>query len=857
MTSKERTHVVTSPQTANFGDLLRQLRRRAGMTQTDLAAAVGYSVSFVCNLEKGARLPDVEFVATHFVPALALQDDVALAARLIQAAASARGQTQSVAVTVTRSMTITIEEVDAPAHDLLPAPPTPLVGRGRDLDLICRRLAGHQGRLLTLTGAPGVGKTRLALEVAQRMAPVYADGARFVDLTALEDADHVPAAVALALGLEIASSEPAVQVIAHLRRKELLLVLDNMEQLLAAATFVGELLRACPDLRIIATSRERLHLRSEQRFVVAPLALDAAVELFAARATASDADFVLTGASRGAVEHICREIDCLPLAIELCAAHLDLYTPDALLIRLRDRRLDMLADGPGDLPVRHHTLANAIHRSYLLLTPRQQKLLRWLAPFVGGFDADAVSFLGHSSDELKALVDKSLVHVALGQADAARYALFETIRHYAHDTLVAAGEEAAARKSHATCFLALAEELAGQPGAAPDSARLDTLTRNLDNLRAALRYWIDSRAHEAVRLAAALREFWYGRGHLAEGRAWLAQALASTASADGARGYALLSAGQLAHNQGDHADARSALDAALAIFIDLDDSRGRAAVLNELAWLHFDAHAPAAAIDCFERSLALVRTLADPGWLATLLSSTAMVLGYQDRHDVRIRAYFTEAIDLHRTANDANGRAHALLQLSVVDGLEGRYSAARELAEEALAVLTALDRPRDLAWAYEVTGEARWFCGDLDAAADAYRQARAIFEELGVQEGIMLTEHHFGQIARRRGQSDAAESHYRASLRLALQQADVRMVGRCLAGLGAVACNTGDHAQAATLLAAAWQRFDSLPPFLAPCDETDYADVRRAVEAVLPAERLAVAWRDGGILAPESLLAEA
>ena len=223
--------------------------------------------------------------------------------------------------------------------------------------------------------------------------------------------------------------------------------------------------------------------------------------------------------------------------------------------------------------MRHHTLANAIHRSYLLLTPRQQKLLRWLAPFAGGFDADAVGLLGHSTDELKALVDKSLVHVAFGQADAARYALFETIRHYAHDTLVAAGEEAAARNAHAACFLALAEELAGQPGTAPDSARLDTLTRNLDNLRAALRDLIAAHAHEALRLAAALRETWYCRGHLAEGRAWLAQALAVDATAGGARGYALLWAGQLAHNQGDHDDARAALDAALAVFADLAIAR--------------------------------------------------------------------------------------------------------------------------------------------------------------------------------------------------------------------------------------------------------------------------------------------
>ncbi len=263
---------------------------------------------------------------------------------------------------------------------------------------------------------------------------------------------------------------------------------------------------------------------------------------------------------------------------------------------------------------------------------------------------------------------------------------------------------------------------------------------------------------------------------------------------------------------------------------------------------------PAAAIDCFEQCIALVRPLADPGWLAVLLSSTAMVLGYQDRRDERVRAYFAEAIDLHRTANDANGHAHALLQLSVVEGLEGRYAEARQLAEDALAVVTALERPRDLAWAWEVTGEARWYCNDLDAAAQAYRQARELFDQLGVQEGVMLTEHHFGQIARRRGQYAAAQEHYRTSLRLALQQEDVRMVGRCLAGFGAVASITGNHAQDAILLAAASQRFDAVPPFLAPCDEDDYQQILREVSAALHPTALAEAWALGQSLAPESLV---
>lgn len=843
--STRRTLPAFPPTAANFSDLLRQLRRRAGMTQSDLAAAVGYSVAMISSLEQGARLPDVTVIAERFVPALALQDDPALAARLVAAAAGARGQRQPVTATVTRTITVAVEEVDAPAP--LPAPPTPLIGRGRDLDLISRRLVGHQGRLLTLTGPPGVGKTRLALELAHRLAPLYTHGACFVDLSAVDSSDAFPTTLALALGLELGRNEALAQVIAHLRRKELLIVLDNLEQLLPAAPLVSELLAACPGVRILATSRQRLHLRQEQRFAVTPLALDAAVELFAACVAASDPELHLLPAEQATVAQICRELDCLPLAIELCAAHVNVYPPAALLARLRDHRLDMLSDGPGDLPAHHRTLANAIHRSYLLLTPHHQRLLRWLAPFAGGFDAEAVIALGFTADDLAALVDHNLVHPAWGQSQPVRYTLYVTIRAYADDRLHTAGEQAAARRAHAAHFLALAERCA-----TPDPPQLAVLTINFDNLRAALRFWIDAGAHEAVRLAAALKEFWYARGHLREGRAWLAQTLAVDAIADTARGYALLSAGQLAHNQGDHADAHVLLADALTLFTRLQDARGRAAALNELAWLHFDRHDATAAIACFEQAITLVRRLDDPGWLATLLSSTAMVLGYGDRRDARIRAYFTESLALHQTANDANGRAHALLQLAVVDGLEGRYAEARDLAEEALLVVAALDRLRDLAWAHEVVGEARWYCDDLDGAEAAYRQARALFDELGVQEGVMLTEHHFGQIARRRGEVAAARQHYRTSLELAHAQHDERMVGRALAGLGALAAAAGDDERAATLLAAAWQRFDRFPPFLAPCDEGDYQQVRAGVTA-----RMAPAARDAASRAGQSLTIDA
>lgn len=843
-------------QAAEFGDLLRQVRRRAGMTQTDLAAAVAYSVSFISSLEKGDRLPDVAAVAQRFVPALALQDEPALAARLVAAAASVRGASPPRAITYTQTTTLTIEEVDGPESAQLPAAPTATIGREREIDLICRRMAGHEGRLLTLLGPPGVGKTRLALEVAHRLAPLYADGARFVELAPVENAEQVPAALVLALGLEPGREEALPQLVASLRRKEVLLVLDNLEHVLGCASCIKTLLDECAHLRIIATARERLHLRGEQRFKVAPLEQAAAVTLFGECAAAGEPDFAVTSANRPAVEAICRALDCLPLAIELCAAHVSVLDPAALLARLHDRRLDMLRNGPGDLPLRHHTLANAIHRSYVLLTPDEQNLLNRLAIFGGGFDAGAVQHLGFGAAALRALVSKHLVRRTTPNDAPPRYGLLETIRAYALDRLALAGDEAGARRQHARYFLQLAETIGGTP-AVHGAIDLERLATEFDNLRAALRHWIDAGANEAVRLAAALRPFWYAKGRLREGQAWIAQALAADSTLCAARGYALLSAGQLAHNMGKNGDALPSLVQAEQVFAALDDARGLAAVLNELAWVHFDTHDHAAAIAAFESCIARVRQFDDVAWLAELLSSTAMVLGYTDRSDPRIRAYFSQASALHTMTANPSGRAHALMQLAIIEGLEGAYARASALAEEAVDLLTPNALPRDLAWAYEVAGETRWFCGELDGAEEAYHRALDLFEELGVREGIMLAHHHLAQIARRRQQSATAAAHYLTSLRLCVQLDDVRMTGRSLAGLGSVALALGDASRAVRLTAAAWQRMESVPPFLAPCDADEYAAWRAATQAALSPAHSAEEWQRGWLATVETLVAEA
>jgi transcriptional regulator with XRE-family HTH domain len=320
--------------TPTFGDLLKQLRKRAGMTQSDLAAATGYSRTLIGALEQNARLPDVQVIRQIYLPALGLQDEPHLARQLVELAALARGERPVAYLTFAPQPRAEGATAVSEERVPLPNPPTELIGREQEISHLCRRLSGHQGRLLTLIGPPGIGKTRLSLAVAAQLQPHYRDGVLFVPLAAISDAATMVSAILAAGGSKSAGSQsPQNHLIGLLRRKSLLLVLDNFEQLLVpaladdAVRLVAELLAECPGLVVLTTSRERLHLRSEQCYKVPPLALTAALEPFVKRAQAVNNEFRLTTDNRPAVEAICERLDRLPLAIELCAAQIELFSP--------------------------------------------------------------------------------------------------------------------------------------------------------------------------------------------------------------------------------------------------------------------------------------------------------------------------------------------------------------------------------------------------------------------------------------------------------------------------------------------------------------------------------------------------
>ena len=513
-----------------FGTLLRQLRKRAGMTQRDLAAALGYTDSLISGLETGQRQPDLAAILPRFVPGLGLQDDPAVAQRLYEWAAAARGEQPNA---LGNGAIPTGREARHPeTPSAIPALPVELIGREEMVNQLSNRLLGHGGRLLTLLGPPGVGKTSLALSVAARIQHLYEDGACFVFLAAVSD----PALMAATILAQVAPGDgaslpPQKRLIQLLRRKTFLLVLDNLEQLPDAASLIAGLLAECPGLMILATSRERLHLRAEQRCKVPPLALAPAVELFVQRAQAVDSAFCLDNENRLTVAAICTRLDCLPLALELCAAQVDLFTPTQLLKQTQARPLDLLVDGAQDLPAHQRTLRGAIQRSYELLGAEEKRLFRRLGVFAGGFALVAVEGIGDwelgSSDAqspvsiLRSLAGKSLVRVEGLAEGEQRFFLLETIREFALEQLQLWGEEESARQRHYEIYLrrfrSTDTHLRG-PDAPVWFARLQA---EHDNLRAAIRWALDAgRYEETAWLILATGYYCRLRGHWYEELGW-------------------------------------------------------------------------------------------------------------------------------------------------------------------------------------------------------------------------------------------------------------------------------------------------------------------------------------------------
>jgi predicted ATPase len=494
---------------------------------------------------------------------------------------------------------------------------TPLVGRERELAEIVAMLRRPDVRCVTLKGPGGTGKTRLALAAAAELVADYDDGIFFVPLAAITDQSLVLAQVAQALGVNESAGQ---DLRAYLATKELLLVVDNVEQVVEAAGDLARLLAAAPRVRLLATSREALNVAAERAYPVPPLGLPDprapgqaddiarcdAVALFVERARSVEPTFEITPANAATVAAICTRLDGLPLALELAAARVGSLSPEAILARLGEP-LKLLKGGHRDAPERHRALERTLAWSYELLGEDERRLFARLGVFVGGFSLDAAEAVCDADlDTLGTLVDKSLV-----RRDGERYAMLETIRGYALDQLAMSGEEFVLRDRHATFFeqlaaAALADSISRQ------AERARELERELDNLRTALDRLGRTDPDRRLRMAGMLGWFWHAHSHLAEGRARLGEALAGRSERDEDRARALSAAGALAGYHGQLAAGRPMFDEAIAIWRELGCERDLAQTMFDLGWGCFFVGDDATARRCMEESLELGRRLGEP-----------------------------------------------------------------------------------------------------------------------------------------------------------------------------------------------------------------------------------------------------
>jgi predicted ATPase/DNA-binding SARP family transcriptional activator/class 3 adenylate cyclase len=715
------------------------------------------------------------------------------------------------------------------------------------------------GRLVTLTGPAGTGKTRLALVVAAQLQEAWRGAVWFVPLGDLAEARLIAEAIQQVLCLSRSPGvDPLVQVVTTLARQPSFLLLDGVEHLVPeGAPLVERLLARIPKLTLLVTSRRRLDLPGEREFPVPPLPTPqmrdtpeqllecASVRLFVDRAQAVRPDFQVTPANAATVAALCERLEGIPLALELAAARAGVLTPAQMLARL-EQRFKLLTRRRREGEERHWSLRAALDWSYQLLSPELQRFFAQLSIFRGGWAleaAEAVAEEPEALDYLEQLCECTLV-VAEEGGEEMRYRLLETLREYAAEQ-VATEEWAALGRRHALFFLALAEEAEPQFATEALGECLKRLDRDHDNLRAALGWSLENGETEwALRFGRSLWRFWYLRCHIAEGRKRMADLLAVPAENGITRARVLHGAGMLAYAQGDYEAARSLYEASLQIFKELEDRQSAAATLTQLGAVTLYQRDYQAARALYEESLAISKWLGDRPSIATSLTHLGFIALRESDYGAAWR-FYQASLAVRRELADKRGTVAALGNLGIVALRQGDYTVARALYEESLGIRRELDDRRAILTSLHNLAEVVRCQADWGAARALYEESLTIERELANKRNVAGSLQNLADVVSYQGDYEAACSLYEESLSIHRELGDDPGIVRGLARLAGAAAAQGRPERAARLFGAAEALREASGTVMEPGERAAYECAVATARAQLREDEFASAWVQG------------
>ena len=775
----------------------------------------------------------------------------------------------------------------------LPAQLTSLIGREPEVMALCTLLQRPDVRLVTLTGTGGIGKTRLSLEVGSEILPAFSEGVYLVPLASINDSTLVIPAIAHTLGLQHRYTERQQPLAEHmeflkifLREKQSLLLLDNFEQVIDAAPAIAELLAACPRLKILVTSRAVLHISGEHEFPLTPLELPSgtsplsiheltqysAIALFLQRAMAIKPDFDVTTANVQTIAMICRRLDGLPLAIELAAARIKLLPPQALLQRLI-HPLNVLTAGRQNAPERHQTLRNTIAWSYHLLNAVEQQLFRRISVFVGSCSLEAIEALYNSYpdrsmlvlDGVTSLIDKSLLR-QIEWGDEPRIVMLETIREYALEMLEASGEERLTRHAHAVYYMTLAEASEQELVGPQQTAWLERLEQEHENLRAALDWSLQQAGGTietqqymeiALRLAGALRRFWQMHGHLNEGQMFTEKALSVS---DGiqvsaqARAKALIAAGTLASIQNDYDRTEIYCRESLLLFREIGDQQGIALSLFLLSVVPMMKGDNVAARSMTEEALALFREMGDLERVAWSLSTLGLLDTQEEKYD-SARLHYEESLAIHRKLSNKRGVAATLLRLAQLIFVSmGDQAALHSLLDECMALYNELGEKEGIANLYSLAGQLAFRQGDISGAQVQIEESIQLYRQIGQRRALAESLATLAKIALTKGERAQARILYNESQEIARELNHMWLIAACLEGRAGIAAEEGQLTWAVQLWGAADALRENIRVSIPLIERAEYERSIAAARTGLGKHDFAIAWEAGRAMTLEQAI---